>query len=66
MLIRAEAHGENGTVIVQNAETIRLVGKDKHLIAVTDIRIGDEIMVFTRPSSGRHFGMQVDEFILEK
>lgn len=65
-LIRAEAHGENGTVIVQNAETIRLIGRDKKLIAVTDIKIGDEIMVFTRPSSGRHFGMQVDEFILEK
>jgi 3-dehydroquinate synthase II len=33
---------------------------------VTDVKIGDEIMVFTRPSTGRHFGMQVDEFIIEK
>lgn len=65
-LIRAETHGENGTVIVQNAETIRLIGKDKKLIAVTDIKVGDEIMVFTKSSSGRHFGMLVDEFILEK
>jgi 3-dehydroquinate synthase II len=65
-LIRAECHGEIGSVIVQNAETIRLVSKDKKLIAVTDIKIGDEIMVYTKPSSGRHFGMQVDEFILEK
>jgi 3-dehydroquinate synthase II len=65
-LIRAETRGENGTVIVQNAETIRLIGKDKKLIAVTDIKIGDEIMVFSKSSSGRHFGMQVDEFILEK
>jgi 3-dehydroquinate synthase class II len=30
------------------------------------VKIGDEIMVFTRPSTGRHFGMQVDEFIIEK
>jgi len=65
-LIRADFEGETGSVIVQNAETIRLVGKDKKLIAVTDVKIGDEIMVFTRPSTGRHFGMQVDEFIIEK
>ncbi len=65
-LIRAEFEGEIGSVIVQNAETIRLVGKDKKLIAVTDVNIGDEIIVYTRPSTGRHFGMQVDEFIIEK
>jgi 3-dehydroquinate synthase II len=65
-LIRAEFEGEIGSVIVQNAETIRLVGKDKKLIAVTDVKIGDEIIVYTRPSTGRHFGMQVDEFIIEK
>jgi 3-dehydroquinate synthase II len=58
--------GEDGTVIVQNAETISFVGKDNKLIAVTDIEIGDEIMVFTKSSSGRHFGMQADEFTLEK
>lgn len=65
-LIRAESGGEIGSVIVQNAETIRLVSKDRKLIAATDVKIGDEIIVSIRPSTGRHFGMQVDEFIIEK
>lgn len=65
-LIRAESNGEFGSVIVQNAETIRLVSKDKKLIPVTEIKIGDEIVTYAKPTSGRHFGMQVNEFILEK
>src|SRR5262249_6860716 len=65
-LIRAESGGEIGSVIVQNAETIRLVSKDRKLIAATNVKMGDEIVVSIRPSTGRHFGIQVDEFIVEK
>ncbi|MEM0479865.1 MAG: 3-dehydroquinate synthase II [Candidatus Nitrosocaldus sp.] len=57
---------EEGSIIVQNAETIRLVGKDNRLISVTDLKVGDEVLVYAKGSKGRHFGIEVDEFILEK
>ncbi len=65
-LIRAESDGEIGSVIVQNAETIRLVSSDQKLIPITEIKIGDEVVAYAKPTSGRHFGIQVNEFIIEK
>jgi 3-dehydroquinate synthase II len=65
-LIRAEIDGQQGTVILQNAETIRLVSKGGKLLSVTEIRTGDEILGYARQPQGRHFGMEVDEFIVEK
>jgi 3-dehydroquinate synthase II len=57
---------EEGSIIVQNAETIRFIGRDNRLIAVTDLKVGDEVLVYAKGSRGRHFGIEVDEFILEK
>jgi 3-dehydroquinate synthase II len=55
-----------GSVIVQNAETIRFVG-ERRLISVTELKRGDAVLVFSTGSpSGRHFGTKVDEYILEK
>lgn len=65
-LIRAEINGEEGTVILQNAETIRLICKDGKLLSVTEVKVGDEILGYAKQASGRHFGMEVDEFIVEK
>ncbi len=65
-LIRAEIDGETGTVILQNAETIRLMTKDGRLLSVTEIKVGDEVLGYTKPASGRHFGIEVDEYIVEK
>jgi len=65
-LIKAQIDDFKGSVILQNAETIRLITKDNKLVSVTDLKVGDEILAYTKSSSGRHFGMQVDEFILEK
>jgi 3-dehydroquinate synthase II len=65
-LVKAETNGEIGTIILQNAETIRLVTKEGKLLSVTEVKIGDEILAYIRAQSGRHFGMEVDEFILEK
>jgi 3-dehydroquinate synthase II len=65
-LIRAEINGESGTVILQNAETIRLVKKDGSLVSVTEVKPGDEVLGYSKPASGRHFGMEVDEYIVEK
>jgi len=65
-MVKAQIGDSKGSVILQNAETIRLIAKDNDLVSVTDLKIGDEVLVYTKSSSGRHFGMPVDEFILEK
>lgn len=57
--------GEHGSIVVQNAETIRFIGRDG-LISVTSIKVGDEILAYVKGSKGRHFGIEVDEFIIEK
>ncbi|MBA3750603.1 MAG: 3-dehydroquinate synthase [Nitrosopumilus sp.] len=66
-LFKAVCENEVGTIIVQNAETIRFLDKNEGILPVTHAKIGDEILVFSRKSSGRHFGMEVaDEYILER
>jgi 3-dehydroquinate synthase II len=66
-LFKALCKNEIGTIIVQNAETIRFMDKNEGILPVTHVKIGDEVLVFTKSSSGRHFGMEVsDEYILEK
>jgi 3-dehydroquinate synthase II len=65
-LIRAEIDGETGTVILQNAETIRLISKDGKLLSVTEVKVSDEVLGYAKQASGRHFGTEVDEFIVEK
>lgn len=67
LIIKAEADGEMGGIIAQDAETIRFVRPDGDLVSVTHLREGDEVMVHVREAAGRHFGMEVaDEYILEK
>lgn len=67
LLIRAEIEGETGTVILQKAETIRLVKPDGKLLSVTELRTGDQVLGFAKSATGRHFGMEVpDEYIVEK
>lgn len=65
-LIRAEIDGEKGTVILQNAETIRLMSNDGKLLSVTEVKVGDEVLGYAKQAGGRHFGMEVNEFIVEK
>ena len=52
-----------------NAETIRLVKRDMNdniPISVSELKVGDEILVYYVPRGGRHFGKPVDETILEQ
>lgn len=65
MLIVAETDGEVIKTIVQNAETIKLVGKDGVPISVSDLRVGDEVLV-QYEKMARHFGMKIEETIIEK
>ncbi len=65
LLIKAEVDGEEGTVILQNAETIKLVTPDGRHVSVSELKVGDEVLVWLGTKS-RHFGMEVEEFIIEK
>ncbi|MEM2910527.1 MAG: 3-dehydroquinate synthase II [Nitrososphaerota archaeon] len=65
-LIKAKVDGEDGSIIVQNAETIRLVTLDGRTISVTDIKPGDKVLAHIAKERARHFGVAVDEFIIEK
>lgn len=66
-LFKAICDGESGSIVVQNAETIRFLDPTGKILPVTHIKIGDEIIVHSIKPAGRHFGMEVsNEFILEK
>ena len=67
LMIKAEADGEIGGIIAQDAETIRFVKPGGGLVSVTHLKKGDTVMVHVQDATGRHFGMEVsDEYILEK
>ena len=65
-LVKARHGEQSGAILVQDAETIRFVTKSGHPLAVTKLKKGDEIMVRAGKGAARHFGIEVDEFILEK
>ncbi len=65
-LIKAKSDSEIGGVIVQNAETIRFIRDDNTLISATEIKVGDKILANVKANIGRHFGMEVNEHIIEK
>ncbi len=66
VIVVARAGEEEGSVILQKAETVRLVRSDHSPVAVTAVKEGDELLVHMATKKGRHFGGSVDEFILER
>ncbi len=65
VLVEAEESGQNISVILQNAETIRLTQPDGKPVSLVDLKEGSEILVF-REKAGRHFGVKIDETIMER
>jgi 3-dehydroquinate synthase II len=65
VLIEAEEKGQTISVILQNAETIRLIQPDGKAVSLIDLREGSEVLVY-REKGGRHFGVQIDETIIER
>lgn len=65
ILVEAEAAGEVFSVILQNAETIRLTTPQGTPVSVVELTQGSEVLV-TLEEAGRHFGMKVQETIKEK
>ncbi len=67
LMIKAQNGDEVGGIIAQNAETIRFVRPNGHLVSVTHLKKGDIVLAYSKPATGRHFGMEVDdEYIVEK
>jgi len=65
LFIEAESDGRKITAILQNAETIKLVAADGSSIAVTKLKPGDKVLARLE-DAGRHFGMKIEETIIEK
>jgi 3-dehydroquinate synthase II len=59
------SEGEKTSLILQNAETVRLTGRDGESISVVDLKNGDEVLGYLT-GGARHFGMKIEETIQEK
>jgi 3-dehydroquinate synthase II len=64
-LVEAEESGQTISVILQNAETIRLTQPDGKAVSLVDLKEGSEVLVY-RERSARHFGVRIDETISER
>ncbi|MBP1927865.1 3-dehydroquinate synthase II [Methanolinea mesophila] len=65
LLVEAESGSSKVSLVLQNAETIRLVGEDGASLSVVELSPGDRILGCIM-EGGRHFGMAVKEHITEK
>ena len=65
MMLEADANGKKISLILQNAETIRLVKPNGKPISIVKLKKGDEVLAYTE-EAGRHFGMKIKETITEK
>ena len=65
MLVEAEVEGSKIKTLLQNAETIKLVSADGKPVPVTSLKEGDEVLVYFE-AAARHFGIKIEETIIEK
>ena len=65
LLVEAEAEGQPISLVLQNAETIRLTAPDGQPISVASLKPGDQVLAYLQ-QGGRHFGMAVEETISER
>ena len=64
-LLEAEADGRPISLVLQNAETIRLVDPQGKAVSITNLKPGDKVLAHIE-QSGRHFGMKVEETLIER
>ena len=65
MLVEATAKGQKLSLILQNAETIRLTNPAGEPASIARLKPGDRVLAYL-DEPGRHFGMKVKETITEK
>ncbi|MFB3879844.1 MAG: 3-dehydroquinate synthase II [Armatimonadota bacterium] len=65
LLVEAEADGQPVSLVLQNAETIRLTAPDGAPVSVAALKPGDQVLAYLQ-TGGRHFGAAVEETITER
>jgi len=65
MLVEAEADGRRASLVLQNAETIRLTAPDGRALSVAGLKVGDVVLAHFE-AGGRHFGTEVEETLVER
>ncbi len=65
MMIRFEASGSEGQIVVQQAETVRLISPGAGAISVTQAKEGDKISIIT-DNRARHVGIALNAGVTEK
>jgi 3-dehydroquinate synthase II len=65
IMVEAEYEGQKIRTLLQNAETIRLVNDKKEAVSIVDVKVGDKILAYFTIGA-RHFGMAIEEQIIEK
>ena len=65
MLVTAVIGEKTASVLLQNAETVRLTRPDGVAASIVTLKPGDTVLAAVE-ASGRHFGYQIDETITEK
>ena len=65
VMVEAEENGQAISIILQNAETIRLTQPCGKAISLVDLKEGSEVLVH-RETLARHFGVKIDESIVER
>lgn len=65
LLVEGKYENKKVSAVLQNAETIRLTKEDGTPISVVDLKEGDQVLGYIE-EVGRHFGMKVEETIIEK
>jgi 3-dehydroquinate synthase II len=53
------------SLVMQNAETIRLTRPEGKAVSVVELKEGDEVLAY-KDKGGRHFGIKIEERILER
>jgi 3-dehydroquinate synthase II len=65
LLIRFEVPGSEGQIVVQQAETVRLISPSEGAISVTQVKEGDKISIVT-DNRARHVGFALPAEVKEK
>ena len=65
MTVMAQVKGREISLIVQNAETIRLTSPEGKALSVVDLKPGDKVLAALEDSA-RHFGHSIQESIMER
>jgi 3-dehydroquinate synthase II len=65
MLIEGKINSKTVSLILQNAETIRLCTTDGNPISIVLLKEGSEVLAY-QETAGRHFGIKIEETIIEK